>query len=166
MIDDDHLIEVFTTEALDVYDRRRQEIGEEEFKNIERRVLLNVLDSKWREHLYEMDYLQEGIGLRAIGQRDPLIEYQNEGFLMFQTMQDQIKQDFVQYMFHVQVVREQPTEQAAVQQQSRLRMIKEAADGQEQSAVVETARSDKVPRNAPCPCGSGKKFKKCHGLGQ
>ncbi|HLW17590.1 MAG TPA: preprotein translocase subunit SecA [Actinomycetota bacterium] len=160
----DELTERFNEEALAVYDRRAEEIGEEEFRNIERRVLLSVLDSKWREHLYEMDYLQEGIGLRAIGQRDPLVEYQNEGFSMFQGMQDEIKNEFVQYMFHVQVVREQQADQQAAQQQSRLRYLKEAAEGEEAPAVMETAHSDKIPRNAPCPCGSGKKYKKCHGL--
>ncbi|TMK81809.1 MAG: preprotein translocase subunit SecA, partial [Actinobacteria bacterium] len=128
------LAERFNEEALEVYDRRTDEIGEEEFRNIERRVLLSVLDSKWREHLYEMDYLQEGIGLRAIGQRDPLVEYQNEGFTMFQGMQDEIKNEFVQYMFHVQVVREQQAEQQATAQQSRLRYLKEAAEGEEAPA--------------------------------
>ncbi|HVL33291.1 MAG TPA: preprotein translocase subunit SecA [Actinomycetota bacterium] len=160
----EELVEKFTEEALAVYDQRSEEIGEEEFRQIERRVLLSVLDNKWREHLYEMDYLQEGIGLRAIGQRDPLVEYQREGYDMFLGMQHGIKQEFVQYMFHVQVVREQPAEQAQAQQQSRLRMIKESAGGQDQAPVVETARSDKVGRNGPCPCGSGRKYKKCHGL--
>jgi len=79
-------------------------------------------------------------------------------------MQDEIKNEFVQYMFHVQVVREQQAEQQVTAQQSRLRYLKEAAEGEEAPAVMETARSDKVPRNAPCPCGSGKKYKKCHGL--
>ncbi|MGZ4213091.1 MAG: preprotein translocase subunit SecA [Actinomycetota bacterium] len=160
----EELTDRFADEALEVYDRRADEIGEEEFRNIERRVLLSVLDSKWREHLYEMDYLQEGIGLRAIGQRDPLVEYQNEGFQMFQAMQSEIKQEFVQYMFHVQVVREQAAEQQQAQQQSRLRYLKEAAEGEEAPAVMETVHSDKIPRNAPCPCGSGKKYKKCHGM--
>jgi len=160
----EELIERFGDESLEVYDRRADEIGEEEFRKIERQVLLNVLDSKWREHLYEMDYLQEGIGLRAIGQRDPLVEYQNEGFQMFQAMQDDIKNEFVQYMFHVQVVREQPVAQQQAKQESRLRYLKEATEGEESPAVMETARSDKTPRNAPCPCGSGKKYKKCHGL--
>jgi preprotein translocase subunit SecA len=164
MLTPEELTEAFNDEALEVYDRRADEIGEEEFRDIERRVILSILDSKWREHLYEMDYLQEGIGLRAIGQRDPLVEYQNEGFTMFQGMQDEIKNEFVQYMFHVQVVREQQAEQQAAQQQSRLRFMKEAAEGDDTPAVMETAHSDKVPRNAPCPCGSGKKYKKCHGL--
>jgi len=154
----------FVEEATAAYRARAAEIGEDEFRNIERRVLLSVLDTKWREHLYEMDYLQEGIGLRAIGQRDPLIEYQREGYEMFQAIQGAIKEDFIQYMFHVQVVREQAPEQAQAQKQSRLRFLKESTDNEERAAVVQTAHSDKVPRNAPCPCGSGKKYKKCHGL--
>ncbi|HEX9711397.1 MAG TPA: preprotein translocase subunit SecA [Actinomycetota bacterium] len=165
----------FEEEALELYDKRAEEIGEEEIRHIERRVLLNVLDARWREHLYEMDYLQEGIGLRAIGQRDPLIEYQREGYAMFQEMQGSIKNDFVQYMFHIQVVREQTPEAGAPQQPSRLRFTSSSntvtassAGGgppqQQQTAVIEQARSEKVPRNAPCPCGSGKKYKKCHGL--
>jgi preprotein translocase subunit SecA len=160
----EELVERFTTEALEVYDKRAEEIGETEFRDIERRVLLNVLDSKWREHLYEMDYLQEGIGLRAVGQRDPLVEYQREGYAMFLAMQDTIKEEFSRYMFHVQVVREQEHPEAAAPQASRLRFLKESADGGDEPAVRETARSDKVGRNAPCPCGSGKKYKKCHGL--
>ncbi|MCA1830749.1 MAG: preprotein translocase subunit SecA [Actinobacteria bacterium] len=164
----DELIDRFIEEAREIYTRRAEEIGEEQFRDIERRVLLSVLDSNWREHLYEMDYLQEGIGLRAIGQRDPLVEYTNEGFSMFRAMEESIKQGFVQYMFHVQVVREQTTEQQQAEQQrqqSKLRFMHEQAGQGEQAAVLESARSDKVGRNAPCPCGSGKKYKKCHGAG-
>jgi preprotein translocase subunit SecA len=157
------LTERFTEEALRLYEAREQEIGPERFREIERRVLLNVIDAKWREHLYEMDYLQEGIGLRAVGQRDPLIEYQREGYEMFAGMMGAIKHDFVQYVFHLQVVRED-TEQRREAQQSRLRTV----HGDEQAvqpAVQQQASSDKTPRNAPCPCGSGKKYKKCHGAG-
>ncbi|MFN2614494.1 MAG: SEC-C metal-binding domain-containing protein, partial [Actinomycetota bacterium] len=164
----EELVESYTEEALTIYRKRAEEIGLEEYRNIERRVLLSVLDSNWREHLYEMDYLQEGIGLRAIGQRDPLVEYTNEGFSMFRAMEESIKQGFVQYMFHVQVVREQTTEQQQAEQQrqqSKLRFMHEQAGQGEQAAVLESARSDKVGRNAPCPCGSGKKYKKCHGAG-
>jgi preprotein translocase subunit SecA len=162
----EELVEAFTDEALKVYEEREQIIGAEEFRDIERRVLLSVLDNKWREHLYEMDYLQEGIGLRAIGQRDPLIEYQREGFSMFQEMQETIKEEFVRYIFHLQVVREQAPEQQRTQQ--RLRFLHDAVSatgdgGGEEPALRETVRSDKIPRNAPCPCGSGKKYKKCHG---
>jgi preprotein translocase subunit SecA len=156
------LVEKLTEEALALYERREAEISVDAFREIERRVLLNVLDTRWREHLYEMDYLQEGIGLRAVGQRDPLIEYQREGYQYFQDMLGAIKHDFVQYVFHLQVVREDAPQQQEAQQ-SRLRTVHgdQAAAGA--PAVVESATSDKTPRNAPCPCGSGKKYKKCHG---
>ena len=153
--------EGFLEEALTVYEQREKEIGEEEFRDIERRVLLSVLDNRWREHLYEMDYLQEGIGLRAIAQKDPLVEYQRDGFAMFEEMLEGIKEDFVRYVFHLQVVREEkPPEEKQRAQQARWRMT---SGEQPEAAVTETVRSDKVPRNAPCPCGSGKKYKKCHG---
>ncbi|MFY9587821.1 MAG: preprotein translocase subunit SecA [Actinomycetota bacterium] len=155
------LEEAFLEEAMKVYEQRESDIGDEEFRDIERRVLLSVLDNRWREHLYEMDYLQEGIGLRAIAQRDPLVEYQREGFGMFETMLEGIKEDFVRYIFHLQVVREErPPEEKSRAQQARWRMT--SSDTPEPT-VAETARSDKIPRNAPCPCGSGKKYKKCHG---
>ncbi|MGH2727616.1 MAG: SEC-C metal-binding domain-containing protein, partial [Actinomycetota bacterium] len=155
------LEEAFLEEALKLYEQRESEIGAEEFRDIERRVLLSVLDNRWREHLYEMDYLQEGIGLRAIAQKDPLVEYQREGFGMFEGMLDSIKDDFVRYVFHLQVVREdRPPEEKQQAQQARWRLTSSEAP---EAPVAETARSDKVPRNAPCPCGSGKKYKKCHG---
>jgi preprotein translocase subunit SecA len=155
------LEEAFLEEAIKVYEQREQEIGDEQFRDIERRVLLSVLDNRWREHLYEMDYLQEGIGLRAIAQRDPLVEYQREGFEMFDEMLEGIKEDFVRYVFHLQVIREEkPPEEKQREQQARWRLT---SGDQPEAAVAETARSDKVPRNAPCPCGSGKKYKKCHG---
>jgi preprotein translocase subunit SecA len=153
--------EAFVAEALATYERRELEIGVEQFREIERRVLLSVLDNRWREHLYEMDYLQEGIGLRAIAQRDPLVEYQREGFAMFEAMLEAIKEDFVRYIFHLQVIREEPpAEDRRRAQQARWRLT---SSGQEAAPVAETVRSEKVPRNAPCPCGSGRKYKKCHG---
>jgi preprotein translocase subunit SecA len=154
------LEEAFLEEALKVYEQREQEIGEEQFRDIERRVLLSVLDNRWREHLYEMDYLQEGIGLRAIAQRDPLVEYQREGFAMFEGLLEGIKEDFVRYVFHLQVIREEKPPEDKQREQARWRMT---SGEQPEAAVAETARSDKIPRNAPCPCGSGKKYKKCHG---
>jgi preprotein translocase subunit SecA len=155
------LEEAFLEEAHKVYEEREATIGEEEFREIERRVLLSVLDNRWREHLYEMDYLQEGIGLRAIAQRDPLVEYQREGFAMFEAMLEGIKEDFVKYVFHLQVVREERSEEKTRAQQARWRLT--SGDEAEPAPVAETVRSDKIPRNAPCPCGSGKKYKKCHG---
>src|ERR671919_1859606 len=102
----EELVESFQNDALAVYEQREQQLGTEQVREIERLVLLNVIDNRWREHLYEMDYLQEGIGLRAMGQRDPLVEYQREGYDMFQQMQETIKEDFARYVMHVEVVRE------------------------------------------------------------
>lgn len=99
----DVLIEDLRADAHAAYDRREQEVGEEVMRELERRVLLSVLDRKWREHLYEMDYLREGIGLRAYSQRDPLVEYQREGFDMFGAMMDGIKEESVGFLFNLEV---------------------------------------------------------------
>ena len=172
--------ELFLKDALDYYAGREQELGSEQMREIERLVLLSVIDNRWREHLYEMDYLQEGIGLRAMAQRDPLVEYQREGFEMFQQMQDTIKEDFARYMFHVEAVQDDErrrSEPSRMREERRqIPMAQFAAtppeadvDGQahpppnSEGVVIEQARSDKIPRNAPCPCGSGKKYKQCHG---
>ena len=170
-------IELFLKDGLELYEARESEFGAEELRRIERLVLLNVIDNRWREHLYEMDYLQEGIGLRAVGQRDPLVEYQREGYDMFLQMQETIKEDFARYVFHVEAVR---NEERRSRTQEERRAMPQAqtqpppepgevegrghppGEGQE-VAAVEQARSEKIPRNAPCPCGSGKKYKLCHG---
>ncbi len=99
----DMLVTELTADAQIAYDSRETEIGEEVMRELERRVVISVLDRKWREHLYEMDYLQEGIGLRAMAQRDPLVEYQREGFLLFQAMTEAIKEESVGYLFNVEV---------------------------------------------------------------
>ncbi len=168
----ERLTELVTTEELAeflgertsaFYGQRSKEMGPELFSDLQRTVLLQVVDTKWREHLYEMDHLREGIGLRAIGQRDPLIEYQSEGFAMFQSMIDSIQEDFVRYIFHAQIVEEK---------QSRVQVVTEgrgesprAASQPAQSAVTspKEASGAKVGRNDPCICGSGKKYKKCCG---
>ena len=97
------LVEVMVADAEAAYDRREAELGEEVTRELERRVILSVLDRKWREHLYEMDYLRDGIGLRAMAQRDPLVEYQREGYDLFVAMMDAIKEETVGYLFHVEV---------------------------------------------------------------
>ena len=99
----DLLNTVLVDDAEAAYDAREEELGEEVARELERRVILSVLDRKWREHLYEMDYLRDGIGLRAMAQRDPLIEYQREGFDLFTAMMDSIKEETVGYLFHVEV---------------------------------------------------------------
>jgi preprotein translocase subunit SecA len=97
------ILEEVTADAQAAYDRREQQLGAEVMRELERRVVLSVLDRKWREHLYEMDYLQEGIGLRAMAQRDPLVEYQREGFDLFAAMMDGIKEESVGYLFNLDV---------------------------------------------------------------
>jgi preprotein translocase subunit SecA len=102
------LVADFQADAQAAYDAREAQLGEETMRELERQVLLTVLDRKWREHLYEMDYLREGIGLRAMAQRDPLVEYQREGFLLFQAMTEAIKEESVGYLFNLEVQVQQP----------------------------------------------------------
>jgi preprotein translocase subunit SecA len=147
------VVDAALDEAHRVYAAREEEFGTDVLRQIERNVILSIIDNKWREHLAEMDYLRAGIGLRAMGQRDPLVEYQREGFDMFSDMVESVKRDSVRYLFHAQLAKreEKPKLQVA------------AGGGQQSSSARGPVQSDKVGRNDPCPCGSGKKYKKCHG---
>jgi preprotein translocase subunit SecA len=149
------VVDVLTADAQDAYTRRGEQFGPELLRRLERTVVLSIVDNKWREHLAEMDYLRAGIGLRAMGQRDPLTEYQREGYDMFSDMVTAIKTDAVRYLFHAQMV-EQPTKA-----EPRVRL--QASGGQGGAVKRSASAKDKVGRNAPCPCGSGKKYKRCHG---
>src|SRR5919197_512583 len=131
--------------------------------DLERMVLLSIIDNKWREHLYEMDYLQEGISLRAYGQRDPLVEYQRDAFEMFNEMKDSIKEEFVRYIYRVQLIRQDEPARPRPQRVST-NQPQDGSTGVTSAGPGQAAAGGKVPRNAPCPCGSGKKYKKCHGL--
>jgi preprotein translocase subunit SecA len=241
-LDRQMLIDDFKSDAQAAYDRREESLGEEVMRELERRVLLTVLDRKWREHLYEMDYLREGIGLRAMAQRDPLVEYQREGGDMFNAMMEAFMEEVVGYVFHLEVEIQQapavgvvpdsegqaiqigagrtdaaspnghdraarhlvesgpdpdgpgvavhevdevsepdvlieepvavPTVKAkglAGQSGSRaaLNYSAPAEDGSVRTSGKTASKADdpyaNVGRNAPCPCGSGKKFKMCHG---
>jgi preprotein translocase subunit SecA len=125
-------------------------------RQLERTVVLSVIDNKWREQLAEMDYLRSGIGLRAMGQRDPLVEYQREAYAYFEELVYSVKHDATRYMFHVDVVQQQQAPKAQVTTSS--------AKSVQQMKPRQVVRSgEKVGRNAPCPCGSGKKYKRCHG---
>jgi preprotein translocase subunit SecA len=161
-IDHAELEAVLLEDAERAYQAREDELGTELLGLVEREVLLRLLDYRWREHLYEMDSLQEGIGLRAIGQRDPLVEYQREGFDMFQAMQDAIKAEAVTYVFNTSV---QVVEEAEQQDQAprETRLSSAATDEQARVAQGQARKQQKVGRNQPCWCGSGKKFKNCHG---
>jgi preprotein translocase subunit SecA len=109
------LLEDLTTDAKSSYAKREVELGEEVMRQLERQVVLSVLDRKWREHLYEMDYLQEGIGLRAMGQRDPLVEYQREGYDLFAQTMEAVKEESVGFLFNLQVAEPEPVETVVVQ---------------------------------------------------
>jgi preprotein translocase subunit SecA len=212
------LAEEIKADAQSAYDQREDELGSEVMRELERRVMLSVLDRKWREHLYEMDYLREGIGLRAYSQRDPLVEYQREGFELFTTMMDGIKEESVGFLFNLEVqiqpsqVEEPESAAPGVQEAplsaavgagplsrreaeptgpdgvtpgepsivarglatrsapARLSYSSPSVDGdaetdkRSQSTVAEAEDIYAgTPRNALCPCGSGRKYKRCHG---
>ncbi|WP_285787953.1 preprotein translocase subunit SecA [Micromonospora sp. NBRC 101691] len=234
--DQDFLVSRLKEDANAAYDRREESLGEEAVRQLERMVLLQVIDRKWREHLYEMDYLQEGISLRAYAQRDPVVEYQREGFDMFATMMDGIKEETVGFLYNLEVQVEEPTpEPEQVQllekpveirakglnrapQQQGLQYSAPTIDGEAGAGAVTVERPEEQPaepprqsapalgvggpapqrpapsrpsaglrgpsapnagarraptgqaeggngpsRNAPCPCGSGRKYKRCHG---
>ncbi|MGN9808114.1 preprotein translocase subunit SecA [Micromonospora sp. BQ11] len=236
-IDADFLLSRLREDAHAAYDRREEQLGEEGTRQLERMVLLQVIDRKWREHLYEMDYLQEGISLRAYAQRDPVVEYQREGFDMFATMMDGIKEETVGFLYNLDVQVQEPEPEAEqvtlldkpveirakglgqAPQQQGLQYSAPAVDGEAGRGSVVRERADEsapalgvgqpVPaapaapgrtapaapqrpaaglrgpgiasdasrrpnpgqadagngpsRNAPCPCGSGRKYKRCHG---
>jgi preprotein translocase subunit SecA len=149
-------------DAQKAYALREATLGSEVMREMERKVLLSVLDRRWREHLYEMDYLQEGIGLRAMAQRDPLVEYQREGYELFAAMMDAIKEELASLVFNVEVSIEGEGSkiQASGIQEKPAQVTPLKYSSADENGVV---TSGDVTRNSPCPCGSGKKFKRCHG---
>jgi preprotein translocase subunit SecA len=169
--DTEALQAVFLEDALAAYASKEESLGSEMMRELERVVLLNIIDTRWREHLYEMDYLQEGIYLRSYAQKDPITEYRREAFDMFEELTSTIQSEFVRYVYRVELVSpEQQQRRAAAQKVGAVREQhgdEEAAaasgSSSAQSSNPNQVISDKVPRNAPCPCGSGRKYKKCHG---
>jgi preprotein translocase subunit SecA len=193
-MDRDTLLADLQADAQKAYDQREAEIGSEVMRELERRVLLSVLDRKWREHLYEMDYLREGIGLRGYAQRDPLVEYQREGFDMFAAMKEGIREETVGFLFNLEVQVEEELDTEGLEpelepvgadhahaggpqivakglqvpappQQLTYSAPSEAGEAEVRGTTVTNADDPfaGVSRNAECPCGSGKKYKKCHG---
>ena len=164
-LDTDFLTAKVLDDIFAAYAKREQDLGAEVLRELERKILLSVLDRKWREHLYEMDYLQEGIGLRAMAQRDPLVEYQKEGYELFSAMMDAIKEELVGFLFNVEVkvenehVEAKGVTPAAPKQELRYSSPSESGQVSKSSPAVNGG----VSRNSPCPCGSGKKYKRCHG---
>ena len=156
---EDEVIEVYQTDADAVYSAREAEYGSEVMRAAERVHTLFVIDNRWREHLAEMDYLRSGIGLRAMGQRDPLVEYQREGFDFFEGLVAEVKHDTTRHMFHFLGTSEQ-----GQQRQQRAQVTTTSAKTVQQLQQRQVQRSgQKIGRNEACPCGSGKKYKRCHG---
>jgi preprotein translocase subunit SecA len=186
----DSLVEEFRDDARDAYAAKEEELTPDLMRELERFVILQVVDQRWREHLDSMDYLREGVHLRAMAQKDPLVEYQHEGHLMFQELGVAIHEEVVLTLFHAQLA---PEEADALQQQQasngRMQYEHESLAGADAIAAAggtaagtptmaltggttttagspkPIVKSDKenIGRNDPCWCGSGKKFKKCHG---
>ena len=174
----DYLIEAILDDVHKAYERREQELSAPALRQLERSIVLNVLDRKWREHLYEMDYLQEGIGLRAMAQRDPLVEFQREGYDLFVAMMESIKEETVGFLFNADVDVEVLDENGdgtpevaisgkGVQLEKDSRPLTYSAPSETGEVTAKAAPGSdafaNVGRNDECPCGSGKKYKKCHG---
>jgi preprotein translocase subunit SecA len=158
------LIDLATERVHQLYDQREREFTEPVMRQIEKIVMLQTLDSLWKDHLLAMDHLKEGIGLRGYGQKNPLVEYQKEGFEMFEAMMRVMQQDVVEKVFSVQVRREQDVAQIEQQQQRPQKVVmSHGGDTVDPASAPVKREGDKVGRNDPCPCGSGKKYKRCHG---
>jgi preprotein translocase subunit SecA len=206
-LDRDTLLADLQADAQKAYEAREAEVGSEVMRELERQVMLSVLDRKWREHLYEMDYLREGIGLRAYSQRDPLVEYQREGFDMFNAMKEGIREETVGFLFNLEVQVEEEEEEEieddvvpanavtdtldaaqvglhgdhvhvhqphirakglqTPKAPQNLTYTAPSEDGEAEVRGQTVTNADDpyagISRNALCPCGSGKKYKKCHG---
>jgi preprotein translocase subunit SecA len=198
--DREEIARVLVEDALAAYERREGELGSELMRHLERQILLQIIDYRWREHLYEMDYLREGIHLRGFAQIDPLVAYKNEGFTMFRELMNGIWNEFARIIYHVEVNVEPadfepepepgpqelqytgggPEQPSAMQQAAGAAAMGGSAAGlaagadgsagdgvagqaaENPATVVKTDR-EKIGRNDPCWCGSGRKYKKCHG---
>jgi len=205
--DREALVAALTEDALGAYERREGEFGAELMRYLERQILLQVIDHRWKEHLYEMDYLREGIHLRGFAQVDPLVAYKNEGFTMFEELMNSVWEEFARLIFHVQVdVAPARAQEQFASPEERQRQVQYSGGGQEQPSALSQAGAaaagatsatgaapvsspgdgqqpapepappqpaqtgtrvkdehEKIGRNDPCWCGSGKKYKKCHG---
>jgi preprotein translocase subunit SecA len=150
----DHVFE----KAKEYYDTKEAMIGPDQARSLERFVVLQTVDTRWKEHLLAMDHLKEGIGLRGYAQQDPLRIYKKEGFDMFQGLMARIKDEIVDILFKIQITAAVPAEELKPRQQQNL-TFSHASDDTVRKPVKRT--SEKVKRNDPCPCGSGKKYKKC-----
>jgi preprotein translocase subunit SecA len=151
------------------YEEKEDKVGAELMRQYERHILLQIIDSSWKDHLLAMDHLKEGIGLRAYGQKDPLVEYKRESFEMFGQMKERIENESIRFLFLLEPMTAEQREREeqrrrAEQDQIFASASRSAAGVTARGGVKQVQRKQaKVGRNSPCPCGSGKKYKKCHG---
>jgi preprotein translocase subunit SecA len=159
------LEDALVDKAHEKYDEKEQLIGAAAMRYHERMIMLQIVDSHWKDHLLAMDHLKEGIGLRGYGQRDPLVEYKKESFTLFEDLMDRIEEDTLRFLYLLQPVEEKKQVEQIERKQKRQQMILNNVGGDGDGASNQVRRdTPKVGRNDPCPCGSGKKFKKCHGV--
>ena len=157
----DGLAEAIAGSALELYSKKENEFGEENFRQLERYMMLNTVDTLWKDHLLSMDHLKEGIGLRGYAQQNPLIVYKKEGFEMFQDMISRIQEQTISILFRVQQA--EPERIEAIHRPKEQNLIFSGSDGEPQKKKPVRRANEKTGRNDSCPCGSGKKFKKCCG---
>ena len=159
-LDRDGLADLIIENANKVYEQRESAIGPEDFRQLERVVMLQTVDNLWKDHLLSMDHLKEGIGLRGYAQQNPLIVYKKEGFDMFNDMISRIKEETLGILFRIQI--EEPKKINHLRQPKEQKLEFSGAEGPAKPKPVQR-KTQKIGRNAPCPCGSGKKYKKCCG---
>ncbi len=154
------LAQLIADSSLTVYNEKEASVGSEEFRHLERIVMLQTVDNLWKDHLLSMDHLKEGIGLRGYAQQDPLIVYKKEGFELFQEMVSRIKEETLGILYRIQI--SEPQNIAELQKPKEQELVFSSGDEPAKKNPVKRSQK-KVGRNAPCPCGSGKKYKKCCG---
>ncbi len=157
----DELKESLLRQVREAYEKKEQEIGEPLMRHLEKVIMLQTIDTLWKDHLLAMDHLKDGIGLRGYGQKDPKQEYKKEGYQMFMEMMGRVYFDVLQKLFSIQVAREEDVDVLERRRQQRMFMNRGEGAAPERKPV--RREGEKVGRNDPCPCGSGKKYKKCCG---
>jgi preprotein translocase subunit SecA len=155
------ITEYLVQEIRQAYERKAQEVGPELMDELEKFMMLQAVDNQWKDHLLSMDHLKDGIGLRGYGQRDPLKEYQKEGYEQFLDMTARIREETVRTLFLVKIAREEDIQEIAPRHEQEL--VLSHGGGSDSGGTTVRRQVEKIGRNAPCPCGSGKKYKKCCG---
>jgi preprotein translocase subunit SecA len=154
------LILLMNEQVQESFKARENRLGKEELRSLEKIIILQIIDTQWVAHLQDMQSMKEGIGLRGYGQLDPLREYQKEGFALFEELMDRIREETLGTLSRIQLIRKRPQEETPQRQKRAMQL----SHGDEVSAPTTVKREGKkIGRNAPCPCGSGKKYKKCCG---